>query len=427
MYSFSPCVRSQLKAAELSSSVQLLHPQECVEQAVELVRRNVLTEMDGRDLARCLALEASNETFAYTVSMEHGSVYVPRHLTANFNRHSFCREIQKAWSKKIKFRQIILDYFWIPPGSWAMTHWGRTFFTTTLPSFVTEDLLDTDSGEGIVYLPFCVHCMAQVVGAVDILSEYYDISFLYKDELSQHALWLATSTISPYAMQTWLGKDIKQEDIYCTFTLQDVLHGVMDDAYVLREDLLKVLGGIEDFDKVRMIKMQVKQRSNRTVYSTSGKSQGEEKKEEFSDTEYPSSVGMSAFITLKDPTEVVRGIFSGSKMPPGIFSRSKMPPFPRNKEKEQKSPLLTDDDLSIEKIDKKRKPLSVKGSKNPPKKKLKEKSVSHKKKQNCKSDNDTLSDKSMSGKRNKKLMLEKRKIKNRLFHVKSRRFLRIVQ
>ena len=67
-------MKSQIKAANLSSSVKLLHPLASVEQTVELVRRNVLTQMDGRDLARCLAVEASNLTHTYTVSMEHGAL-----------------------------------------------------------------------------------------------------------------------------------------------------------------------------------------------------------------------------------------------------------------------------------------------------------------------------------------------------------------
>ena len=58
--------------------------EQCVEQAVELVRRNALTEMDGRDLARCLALEASNQNHAYTVSMERGAIYGPRHLRSTY-------------------------------------------------------------------------------------------------------------------------------------------------------------------------------------------------------------------------------------------------------------------------------------------------------------------------------------------------------
>lgn len=293
-----PCVKSQIKAADLSSSVQLLHPQESVEQAVELVRRNILTEMDGRDLARCLAIEASNETHAYTVSMEHGAIYGPRHLTANFNRHSFCREMRKSWSPKIKFRQIILDYFWIPTGSWAMTHWTRNFFTTTLPNLVRENLLDTSTGEGVVFLPFCVHCIAQIVAAQNELAKYYDISFLYQHELSQNALWQATSSISPSAMQLWLGKNIHQEEFYCTFGLKDILNGVMDDAYVRKDDLLQILSGIENFDKVRMIKMKVRT-------PTSKRSRCEEKKDD--DTFSDQTIRNGPFIGLKEHT--VRGIY----------------------------------------------------------------------------------------------------------------------
>lgn len=106
-----PSVKDQIKEG-VSSKVKLFHVEHCVEQAVELVRRNALTEMDGRDLARCLALEASNQNHAYTVSMERGAIYGPRHLSANFCRGAFVKECKKQWGRNIKFKQIILDYFW---------------------------------------------------------------------------------------------------------------------------------------------------------------------------------------------------------------------------------------------------------------------------------------------------------------------------
>ena len=232
--------------------------------------------MDGRDLARCLALEASNETFAYTVSLEHGATYSTRHLTANFNRPNFCREIKKRWGKKIRFRQIILDYFWIPSGSWAMTHWSRSFFDTTLPSFATEDLIDTSTGEGIIFLPFSLHCMTQVVAARSILRKYYFISYLYKDELSEHALWKATSSICSNTMQAWLGKAINQEEIYCTFNIRNVDNSAMDNGYITKDELMNALNQIENVEQVRMIKLQVRKNWRRK-----GSCRGEEKKEDF--------------------------------------------------------------------------------------------------------------------------------------------------
>jgi len=290
-----PCVSSQIEAADLSKNVQLENPSVSVEQAIELVRRNVLTQMDGRDLARCLALEAQNDTLAYTVSLETGALYSPRHLRANFNRKNCVREMKKAWGPGVKFRQLILDYFWIPRGTWAMTHWTRTFFNTTLPSFVEEGLIDfreleliededksfpkssspddsststgtsqkspktlctSGTGSGVVFLPFSLHCVREVLAAILVLSKYYSISFLYKSELAEHALWAATSSIDPDEMQSWLGKAIAQENEYCTFSPQEVKLSA-DDEYVRKEDLLKLLRRIENFSDVRMIRLKV--------------------------------------------------------------------------------------------------------------------------------------------------------------------------
>jgi len=239
--------------------LRLIHPTRSVEQAVELVRRSVLTEMDGRDLARCLALEHDNQTAAYCVSMEKGAIYDPRrHLTANFNRTNFVRDFQ-AYFPGVKFRQIILDYFWIPKGSWAMSHWRRSFFTDTLPNFVTLKCFEPEDvliDKACVYLPFCLHCAKQVIAAEKILSKHYQMSFLTKSELSEHDLWTATNTIEPSAMQNWLGKAIAQEDLYCTFAMSEAVES-MECEFIDKETLSNTLLRIKDFSNVRMIKLKV--------------------------------------------------------------------------------------------------------------------------------------------------------------------------
>jgi len=240
--------------AESIGSENLLQPLESVEQAVELVRRNILTEMDGRDLARCLALEESNKYLAYTVSLCSSATYSRRHLSLNFNRANFSREMKNVWGPRLRFKQITLDYFWIPSGSWMMDHWKKSFFETTIPSFVTQELLMPD--EGAVYLPFCLYVVGQLISAGDCLARYYNISFLYKDQLSENALWLATSQISPTVMQSWFGKAINQEEVYCTLTPSEVYNSIDFDNF-RKQDVLNVLRGIENFDNVRMIKLQV--------------------------------------------------------------------------------------------------------------------------------------------------------------------------
>jgi len=240
--------------AESIGSENLLQPLESVEQAVELVRRNILTEMDGRDLARCLALEESNKYLAYTVSLCSSAKYSRRHLSLNFNRANFSREMKNVWGPRLRFKQIILDYFWIPSGSWMMDHWKKSFFENTIPSFVTQELLMPD--EGAVYLPFCLYVVGQLISAGECLARYYNISFLYKDQLSENALWLATSQISPAVMQNWFGKAINQEEVYCTLTPSEVYNSIDFDNF-RKQDVLNVLRGIENFDNVRMIKLQV--------------------------------------------------------------------------------------------------------------------------------------------------------------------------
>lgn len=87
-----------------------------VDQAVELVRRGILTEMDARDLARCVATEEIGGGMeAYTVSKEVGGVYrKDRHVYANFNNS---RGLYNALTQNfglLQFQQVILDYYWMP-------------------------------------------------------------------------------------------------------------------------------------------------------------------------------------------------------------------------------------------------------------------------------------------------------------------------
>jgi len=270
-----PSVQQQLLKENISKQLQLLFPKPCVEQAIELVRRKILTEMDGRDLARCVSLESANQTNAYCASLESGAAYSQeRHLCANFNRKGFTKECIQAFGH-IKFRQIILDYFWIPKGSWAMTHWKPDFFQFTLPSFVKDNLLETSTicsflstknsnintsllqeggASGVVYLPFTLHVVARIVAAYKELSECYTISFMKKSELSEHALWYATSQINPESMQSYLGKAINQEDTYCTFSIAEVKQTSFRD--VTKQEVLDIITAIDEFQEVRMIRLQ---------------------------------------------------------------------------------------------------------------------------------------------------------------------------
>jgi len=266
-------VVDQLKASGVDGESVMLNPMSGVERAVELVRRNVLTEMDGRDLARILSLEESDEYAAYTVSLERGSIYEEgRHMTANFNRGRFVRDLMCRWgngrdsSKKesrksgksrgrvvrsIQFREVYLDYFWIPPGSWAMTHWKRSFFRDMLPDLAALGLLEE---AGRVYLPFCLHCFKEVVSAKKVLLKHYTVTFLEKKNLHEHSLWRSTQRIDAKEMQYWLGKDLNQEEKYCTFSAKSVKDG-SEDSHVSKDDLLDVYRRIRNVEQVRMIRL----------------------------------------------------------------------------------------------------------------------------------------------------------------------------
>jgi hypothetical protein len=141
-----------------------------------------------------------------------------------------------------------------------MTHWGKSFFQVTLPLLV--DILEVPQEKndsaieiGVIFLPFCFHCCKQIVAALSTLDQYYEISFIKKDELHMHALWNGTSDIDPRTMQEVLGKQINQEDFYCTFSPRDVAES-MEDCTVTKENVIKYLRCIEDFDQVRMIRLK---------------------------------------------------------------------------------------------------------------------------------------------------------------------------
>ena len=239
----------------------------CVDQAVECVRRGILTEMDARDLARCVATEQSCDVDAYTVSKEIGAVYRDdRHVHGNFNARNFCNSLKNAFGSDIQFSQVILDYYWMPTG-WLVTRWAKTLFQQTLPDLVRYNMLTYPShrksrrkkedsfDEGVVYLPFCAHVCKELVAAIDILKNYYAITFVKKSELAGHSLWKGTMTIGADVMQHRLGKRLDQEEVYCTFRPKDIYES-MEDAHVKKDSVMEVLQAIEDYDNIRMIRLR---------------------------------------------------------------------------------------------------------------------------------------------------------------------------
>ena len=233
------------------------------DDAIRFVEEKVLNQMDGRDLTRILATEELCQVDAYCVSQEKGAIYRhDRHLDANFNRPSFVKKLQKAFSESIQFDQIILDYFWIPTG-WDVHHWSMNFFESVLMSLAKSKMILPPSAiaqTGLyrrgIYLPFCFHCFQAVVTHSATLMTHYNISFLRKSELQYMTLWAGTQTISKQRMQHTLGKRIDQEEIYCTFTARHIKEMECSATGASKKELLDVASSLEDFSDVRFIMLE---------------------------------------------------------------------------------------------------------------------------------------------------------------------------
>ena len=236
-----------------------------VDTVVDLVRAKVLTEMDGRDLVRCLATERSCGVAVFCVSQEHGAVYeAERHLESDFN----CRDFVKQLKEHVhggRFDQIVLDYFWIPSG-WNESHWRRPFFAKSLVAFAEADILtpvarhpeflENGCRKGVVYLPFCLHCLKEVVALTGKLSKLYDVSFLSRGQLHENALWAGTQTVDPSLMESVFRKQLSQEDIYCTITQQQ-LRTMQDEPHVTKAVMLDFVRRLGDVSAVRFIVLEL--------------------------------------------------------------------------------------------------------------------------------------------------------------------------
>lgn len=235
------------RAAYRGEPLAPLSSREPLAQVLECVRRGILNQMDGRDLARCVATEQTCHVDVYTVSQEHGAAYrADRHVEANFNRSvSVIKALEKLG---VIFDQVILDYFWIPAG-WNQHHWAQSFFATTLPMLRQRQLLHSGSQ---VYLPFCLHCFQQVLACRNRLLEHYDIGFVRKPQLASLALWKGTQAIDPHVMQTLLGKRLDQEEVYCSFGPRDV-NEAEDDPSLPKSLLIDFCRRLEDFADIRFL------------------------------------------------------------------------------------------------------------------------------------------------------------------------------
>jgi len=232
-----------------------------VDSTIQLVAEKVLTQMDARDLVRCQATEEHCGVDVFCVSQEQGAMYRPdRHLEANFNGRHFVKHLQQHF-EGCQFDQIVLDYFWIPP-AWNQNHWKRAFFEKTLVAFAESRLLriasnplDRKYPRGAIYLPFCFHCFKEVVATFDKLSAFYNVSFLRKGELGHVAFWSGTQTIDARTMQSIFGKQLDQEEMYCTITQQQ-LKSMEDDPDISRTALMEIASSLEDFSEIRFLVLE---------------------------------------------------------------------------------------------------------------------------------------------------------------------------
>lgn len=242
---------------------------------VSCVLENVLTQMDGRDLARVIETERVCKVDVYTVSQEKGAVYrSDRHYSGDFNHRRFTQALKESFPG-VKFDEVVLDYFWIPTG-WDRQHWSRSFFESTLASFATQELIGRDAK---VYLPFCLHCLKQVLICQRSLLQHYNISFLRKERLNQVSLWKGTQSIDRQIMQGVLGKQLDQvrfdnaaalsirnflilivlayrllcqEELYCTFGPR-ALAGDEADSCITKAEILNFCRQLDDFGSIRFI------------------------------------------------------------------------------------------------------------------------------------------------------------------------------
>ena len=147
---------------------------------IKNVKDKKISAMDGRDLIRILEVEKMFNLKCYTVSLEDFEHYSnTRHLSMNFNSESFGQQIINSFKDCI-FTEIYLDYFWNPQGIWQAYHWKKKFFSKTLIDFTKMDIL---SEEGIIYLPFTLHCFKSICDVYENLESIYTISWIEKTSL----------------------------------------------------------------------------------------------------------------------------------------------------------------------------------------------------------------------------------------------------
>jgi len=115
-----------------------------VADVAELVVNKTLAPRYGRDMARCLAMEALQKAKVYTLSSEPWERgWGKRHVTADLKCSSdkVMKEIQSVLGgDAMKVSQVFLDYFYMPKG-YVMERFGDKLFGEHLVAFACKLLL----------------------------------------------------------------------------------------------------------------------------------------------------------------------------------------------------------------------------------------------------------------------------------------------
>ena len=195
-----------------------------LERVLRERQENTLQLHDARDLARLVKLEEVCNVRAMTVSMQVAGEYQNgRHVYGNFNCGRFLRRLANSIPRETyrrHFRQITLDYFWCPDGTWAAEHWGPNFFSKTIPALCNyleipnKEVKFCEKGFGIgcIYLPVNSTTLDGVTEFEGKLSKVFNLSIT--TNLSECMLFHGTACIDDKVMNTRLGKEAHQGHKY---------------------------------------------------------------------------------------------------------------------------------------------------------------------------------------------------------------------
>ena len=121
-----------------------------------------------RDRVRCEALE--NLGFHIrTLDNKHNLLDHGKHCRADFcDSHRMLKSIRSVWGDDIKFRYIILDYFFSPVG-WARARWNDSFFTKKIP-IIAQNILTSG---GLLWLPHLDNVTASINLNRDLIEQFF--------------------------------------------------------------------------------------------------------------------------------------------------------------------------------------------------------------------------------------------------------------